>query len=187
MRAFLSPCRVLAAVLLGIMVSPSGAAGRPTSEASVKAGFIYNFTRFVTWPAAAFSGRKAPFVIGVGGSGQLGGVLSEATESRAVGTRSIVIRQIGSGPQPGELRGCHILVFDDVARRRAAELFSSLRGASVLTVGSAEGFAKRGGAIGFRRDGRRLALDLSLEAVAEANLRVSAQLKQISRLVEREH
>ena len=179
-------CRVLAVALLGIMVPLAVALGSPAGEAKVKAGFIYNFTRFVTWPDAAFSGRTAPFVIGVVGRGPLGDVLSEAIQSRAVGTRYIVIRQLGGGPQPGELRGCHILVFDDVARSRAAEIFSSLRGASVLTVGSAEGFAKRGGAIGFRRDGRRLSLDLNLEAVAEANLRVGAQLKQVSRLVERD-
>ena len=168
------------------MVPLAGAVGSPGGEAVVKAGFIYNFTRFVTWPDAAFSGSTAPFVIGVVGSGPLGDVLGEEIQSRSVGTRSIVVRRLGRGSQPGELRGCHLLVFDGVSRSRAAEIFSSLRGASVLTVGSAEGFARRGGAIGFRRDGRRLSLDLNLEAVAEANLRVGAQLKQVSRLVERE-
>src|SRR2546430_10467223 len=41
---------------------------RDSSEYLIKAGFIYNFAKFVEWPSAAFAQPDSPIVIGILGT-----------------------------------------------------------------------------------------------------------------------
>src|SRR3979490_119916 len=42
-----------------------GAAAAPGRECEIKAAFLYNFTKFIDWPAQTFANADAPLVIGV--------------------------------------------------------------------------------------------------------------------------
>ena len=55
---------VAAAILLA--PAPAAAQRSDSSEAPVKAAFLYNFTKFVEWPDAAFAQPSSPFVVCAG-------------------------------------------------------------------------------------------------------------------------
>jgi hypothetical protein len=87
------PC-VLAAALLAAAAPVAGqsppSAAAPT-EYEVKAAFLYNFARFVEWPA---EGRRSePFVITVLGQDPFGRVLDDTVAGKAVAGRPIEVRR----------------------------------------------------------------------------------------------
>jgi hypothetical protein len=55
-----------------------------SSEYLIKAGFIYNFAKFVEWPSATFSQPDSPIVIGV-----LGRIPLEASSIASWKTRKL--------------------------------------------------------------------------------------------------
>src|SRR5262245_12087034 len=65
------------------------------SERSVKAAFLYKFTEYVDWPAAAAS-QDEPFTIGVLGSGAFADELLRMTEDRSVNRRFIRVRRVAA-------------------------------------------------------------------------------------------
>src|SRR5687768_4971514 len=77
-----------------------------TREYDIKAVFLYNCTRFVTWPETAFESGNAPFVIGVLGEDPFGRALDEAVQDEKVGSHPIVVQRF---PEPRGVNTFHIL------------------------------------------------------------------------------
>ena len=155
-------------------------------EATVKAGYLYNFGRFVDWPSESFERGNSPFVIGIVGKDPIGEILEEAVTRRLIRGRKATVRRLRRKASAEDLRACHILLVTHSARGESERILSLLNGASVLTVGDDEHFARNGGVVGFRLENSRLALDLNLDAAARAQLEISAQLKQVARIVKTE-
>lgn len=89
----------------------------------IKAAFLYNFTKFIEWPAEKFPDSAAPIVIGVIGSNPFGTVLADMIKDRKVNGRSIQFREINS---VSEVRGLHVL-FVPAAETRFGQLAEALR------------------------------------------------------------
>jgi hypothetical protein len=66
---------------------------------------------------------------------------------------------------------------------QAAGFISVVAGKSILTIGETEGFALRGGVIGFYNDGSKIRFEINLKAAKSANLRISSRLLQLAQLV----
>ena len=67
---FIQKCRRPAMVLLMLIYLASGTVTVPAQESApseyqLKAAFLYNFGKFVSWPARDFGSNNAPLVIGV--------------------------------------------------------------------------------------------------------------------------
>ena len=74
------------------------------SEYQVKAVFLYNFSRFVEWPASAFAGPDAPFVVGVFGHDPFGADLDEIVRGETAAGRPLIVRRVRTAAPPGSLR-----------------------------------------------------------------------------------
>src|SRR2546423_1873379 len=92
-RAVLLPLGSILACALFVAVA-DGAAPRAT-EYEVKAAFIYNFAKYVQWPASR-SDPRLPFVIGVIGKDPFGNVLDDVMSGQRVQRRAVVIRRLRS-------------------------------------------------------------------------------------------
>src|SRR5229473_4994928 len=83
-----------------------------SSEYLIKAGFIYNFAKFVEWPSAAFAQPDSPIVIGVLGTDPFGNVLDRLVQDKKIGQRGFVVRRYKWGKDLKDLkdlRDCKIL------------------------------------------------------------------------------
>ena len=67
------------------------------AEYAVKAAFLYDFTRFVEWPAGAFSSPATPIDVCVVGRNPFDSLLDEAVHGKTVNGRDIRIRRVASG------------------------------------------------------------------------------------------
>jgi hypothetical protein len=136
-------------------------------ESRVKAAFLFNFTKFVDWPAAAFDTPTSPLTICVLGADPFGNLLDDALQGRTVGGRPLTTRRIAE-VEPG----CHVLFVSTSERKR-------MRTSPVLTIGDADGEDGENGLgmmIELFTDGDRVRFNFHPKTVERAGLRASARL-----------
>jgi hypothetical protein len=151
-------------------------------EYRVKAAFLYNFAKFVTWPARAFPAGDTPVVFCVAGADPFEDLLEATTQDRKVEGRRIEIRRL---PADAPLAGCHLVFSSETDGTRVAHLLLRAAGDSVLTVGEADDFLLRGGMIRLLVDEGKVRFDISTRAADGAGLKLSSQLLKLARSVER--
>ena len=168
--------------LIFLVLNAFAADPQRLSESQIKAGFVFNFTRFVDWPASAFGTPASPFLVCVVGAAPLAGLLVETAVGKAVGGRILTIKSM----KPTEdLRTCQVLYLGATEERQTARILEGVKGSSVLTVSDIPRFAPAGGMIGFFIQENKVKLEINLEAATHEGLRVSSKLIAISRLVSR--
>jgi hypothetical protein len=170
-----------ASTALVLAAPPSlGSASRdPLPEYLVKAAFLYHFAEFVEWPPTSPLPASA-ITIGILGRDPFGDVLDKAIlAKRAVG-RTLVVRRFAGA---AALQPCAILFISSSEMGRLPEILAQLHDTSVLTVGEADRFARRGGMIGFYLEDDRVRLEVNRAAAERAGLRLSSKLLAVARLV----
>jgi YfiR/HmsC-like len=165
-----------AAALAVALAMPAARAQSP-EEYEVKAAFLFNFTRFVDWPAPSGSG---PFCIGIDGSDPFRGALEEAVKGRSAGGRAIAIKHFKPGE---ESAGCEMIFVSAKDTKKLGALLVRLSGAAVLTVGETPGFCASGGAIGFAVQDHKVKLEINPGAALRARLQISSKLLSLALLV----
>jgi hypothetical protein len=68
-------------------------------------------------------------------------------------------------------------------KKHVGEILSSLKNASVLTVGETENFTQQSGIIGFCLQENRIRFDINLQAAQHANLKISSRLLLLAKSV----
>lgn len=163
--------RLVVAIAIVAVGAVAGSAQDIPLEYRVKAAYLFNFVRFVEWPAEAPAG---PVTICIAGRNPFGDVLADTVRGETVGGRPIVSRVIAD-PDPG----CDVL-FIPRGMAPAAWLRGS-RAKPTLTVGEHDGFVEQGGMINFVQDGRNVRFQIEGDAASRAGLRISSRLLRLSR------
>lgn len=144
-------------------------------EYKIKAGYLYNFTKFISWPEDSYQ----TFNLCILGDDPFGNLI-DPIEQRRVSDRPIKLVRLSSshsfsGDKP---LYCHILFVSASVTNTP-----TLQG-KTLTVGESPNFAQRGGIIGFiNRDGR-IKLQINLAAVKQSGLKISAKLLEVADIID---
>ena len=173
--------RTLLVLLLVAAAVAAGADDRSDLEYQVKAAFLFNFAKFVEWPADAFATPQAPVVICVLGTDPFGDSLDQVVRGETVNGRPLAVRRLR---QLLQVRECQIVFLAGAERRWQDELLSSIEGASVLTVGEGDGFLNGGGIIRFVLEENRVRFDINLGAAEASRLKLSSRLLRLARSVQ---
>lgn len=171
------------AVSVFLLILATGVFSRRTeaqesNEYQIKAAFLYNFAKFIDWPAEAFASGGAPLVIGVVGTDPFGSALDQAINGKNVAGRQLIVRRLKWGQN---LRACHILFISSSERQHLPQIIQSLRGTSVLTVGDVGGFTQQGGIINFTLEASKVRFEINTRGADQAGLKVSSKLLQLGR------
>jgi hypothetical protein len=169
------------AIALGILLS-AGASAQAADEYRIKAAFLYNFAKFVEWPAQAFKSSSDPIVIGVVGKNPFGNTLTEAVAGKTWEGRTFQVREVVDAPQAA---GCQIVFVSASERKRLGPLLNRIGNSAVLTVGETENFASEGGMITFKIEAGSVRLQINVEAARKQQLRISAKLLSLAEIVEK--
>jgi hypothetical protein len=170
--------RLLAAVLLctGSAVTSAQDVGL---EYRVKAAYLFNFTKFIEWPNAAFAaGRSFSFSICVAGRNPFGPALTATIVGETAAGLPLAARVVNAGGAAG----CHVLFVP--AGVAAAPYLRAVGKSPVLTVGESPGFLAQGGIINFVLDGGRVRFEINQAAAERAQLRISSRLLQLGQASE---
>lgn len=147
-------------------------------EQSIRAAFIYNFTKFVEWPAGKLPDAKAPIIIGVVGQDPFGQLIADAIEGRQVNGRELRLQRINTVK---EVRELHVLFVNDRDLSKLSGLAEELAAGGVLGVGESEAFLDLGGAIRFVLEGDKVRFEINAEAAEHGRLKISSQLQKLAR------
>jgi hypothetical protein len=173
--------RALCAVaLLVALAAPAAIADDAVPAHQVKAAFIYNFTKFVTWPESSFAGPGAPIRLGVIGEDPLAEALRVVEGREAQGRRVEVVR-LGEGDAPSH---CHVIYVAASAMSRADAITGKAKGAPVLTVGDSPQFTARGGMINFVVAGERVRIQICAARAGARGLKISSKLLSLVQIVD---
>lgn len=162
-----------------LLAAPAVLPAEVAGEYEVKAAFLYNFTKFVEWPSAAFADERSSILICVLGENPFGRSLSDLATDRVAGRKLTVL---GRKENQG-LDGCHVLFISRSERGRIPEILAAVQSAPVLTVADTEGFLDQGGGINFMLEGSKVRFEINQEAAERAGIRISSKLMSLARRV----
>lgn len=149
-------------------------------EYQIKAAFLYNFSRFVEWPASAFPSPQSPLVMCVIGGDPFGSYLDEIVLGEKVNSHPLVVKRFH---RVDEIKTCHILFVSQSEANQLEQILANVKGRNILTVGDVDGFAQRGGVIRFVTENNKTRIRINLGAAKAANLTISSKLLRVAEIV----
>ena len=150
-------------------------AAEPLSEYQVKAAFVYNFIKFVSWPSGA-APAGAPIQLCILGDLPDPAPFDHLEGQDLMGRRLKVVYL----REPQEARTCQVLYLASSLSGRLLEVLETVRGRPVLTVGDTNGYAKRGVMINMYLENKRVRFEINAAAAGEAGLRISTKLLNLA-------
>ena len=168
--------RILALLLL--LVSPAGAASASDDKESlVKAAFIYNFVKFVEWPAPKkISTLSQIDICALGDSG----INKAGKVFQAASTDKLKLNLVSEKDWKSAPDHCHIVFISGNEAAHASQIVAGLKSSPVLTVSDSDDFVEHGGMIGFVVSDNKIRIAVNTKAITSAGLRVDAQLLEIA-------
>lgn len=154
--------------------------------AKVKAGYLYNFIKFVQWPGRAFANATAPVRIAIVGSPQIAGLLKEAVVNESVQGRAleVVLLEKLEEDAAGQLSRFHLVFVSEDNRVAQDAAIQVLKEKPVLTVSDGDRFARRGGMIELFLKETRIAMRVNSKAAESSSLEISSKLLRLAEIVE---
>lgn len=152
-------------------------------EPKIKAGYLYNFTKFVKWPPIT----SQTFNLCILGNDSFGPIIN-SIENKSALNRPIKLRRLGENDLIKYLNlglSCHILyvnglynpsLMTEIAR-------STLKRDATLVVGESEDFVTQGGMIGFVRREGKIKIQINLFSARQAGLQISAKLLEVAEYI----
>jgi YfiR/HmsC-like len=151
---------------------------KPT-DYDVKAAYLYNFGRFVEWPAGV-TAKSDSFTVCVLGQDPFGPVLDATLAGETIGGKSVAAKRISNPP---EAVRCQIVFISSVEDSRFNKIIEALDREAVLTVSDMAQFSQRGGMIQFVLEGKKVRFEVNLTAVHRAGLTLSSELLKVATTV----
>jgi|SRR5579872_372442 len=146
-------------------------------EYPVKAAFLFNFAKFVEWPADAFKSPADPIAICVLGQNPFGTALEDVVRGKTVANRTFVVRGISNAQQATT---CQIVFVSASERKHFRFLLDGLKERSILTVGEGDDFTASGGIINFKLKDERVRIEIDPGAAGRAGLHISSKLLSLA-------
>jgi hypothetical protein len=175
---------LVVAIASGLLAIPGLHAqhSKPT-DFQVKAAYLYNFGRFIEWPANVTPAKAGSFNICVLGEDPFGPALDVTLDAETIGNQRVVARRISSPHESGD---CRILFISSTEANRLNKIIESVDKTGVLTVSDAPQFSQHGGMIQFVQEGNRIRFEVNLSATQRAGLTLSSELLKVATAIRRD-
>jgi YfiR/HmsC-like len=173
--------RTVAAALWLLIAGSSAVGQQKPSEYQVEAAYLYNFGRFVEWPAKGANAQtNSSFTICVLGEDPFGQALDATLAGEMIGNQRVAARRISS---PQMSADCQILFISSSEANRLNKIIEALDKSAVLTVSDIPQFSQRHGMIQFVLEGNRIRFEVNLTATQRAGLTLSSELLKVATAV----
>jgi YfiR/HmsC-like len=148
---------------------------KPT-EYAVKAVYLYNFGKFVSWPSKAGGSNRA-FGICVLGDDPFGHDLDSTVDGETIDGQAVVVKRFASVQNAP---GCDILYISVSEDKRLKQILSDLNKLPILTVSDMTKFVERGGMMQFVLEGDRVRFEVNLSSAQKVGLNLSSELLKVA-------
>lgn len=170
---------VLIAVLTFLPLQGQSAGTVRLQENKIKAGLVYNFLKYTSWPEDGRSNNKDLQVCLLGGD-SFGGALYPLS-GRTAQQKTIHVREIDNG----EVTSCNLVFINKAHDYEIENILSNLKYHSVLTLSDSQNFSRKGGMVEFSKEkDQRIHLVINNKLIKESGLMVEGRLLRLARVVE---
>lgn len=155
--------------------------GRPCAfaaeevEYKVKAAFLLNFAKFITWPTTAKPVDS--FVLCIVGDDPFGAALS-GIEAKEVGGKKVQLRYPDASGN--ELGQCRMVFVSRSEQKQVTRLIGLLEGTPIVSVSDIEGFVDSGGLFEFKDQGGRLTFVINNSKAKKQGISISSSLLNLA-------
>jgi hypothetical protein len=179
MREQIAACLLLL-LFLSVLGKPALAQDTPVSEADLKAAVLYNFTKYVEWPADAFASPEAPLVVGVYGDEAFTKTLRTLLTDKTAHKRGFTVKRLTTN---AEAKSCHILFFQANETRRMGQLYdATFKHLPILTIGESDEFMEQGGMVNLFFEDKQVRFEVNPPTAENAKLTVSSRLLRLAKI-----
>ncbi len=175
MLRVINKASVIATLLVVVMVATSFSQDREKHE--LHSMMIYNFLKYIHWPASANSGQ---FVIGVIGDDEVYNTLNAWYGDKERMGRLLRVKKLSSS---AEAKDCQLVYIGNAASNQFEEIQGVISNNPVLLVTDKNGLGQKGSGINFRIVNNRLKFELNQDALNASNLKVSSQLTSMAIMI----
>lgn len=147
------------------------------TEYRIKAAFLYNFSRFTSWPEQAIP-DNGNFTVCVLGKDPFGESL-DSLAGKKVNNNSLAVGRFTS---LDKIEGCQ-LVYVNLPKKDLKKAMSVLKQHPILTVSDMDSFTDAGGIIRFKLVNNKVRFDINIDAARTANLSISSKLLSLATIV----
>ncbi len=177
-----SPRNIRLTTLVSVCIALLSVNARSSSPSAadidqLKAVFIYNFTKYITWPDTA---RITTFKIGVLGDSDILDPLQQLAVKKMINNKPIEVCHFES---LSHLHACQILFISPSVRVPIPDILNQLGNQATLTIGDAPGLCKQGVMINFFQQSDMVKFELNPHRLAAAGFQVSSQLQKLAQIV----
>ena len=167
--------------LLILAPASVGAQSRPPAPHEVEAAYLYQFGRYVEWPADQRWASET-FDICVLGTDPFGPALDAMVKGQVMAARPVAVRRILG---PSDAQDCRIVFVSQSEDARLPGILRALERTGAVTVGRGIRFTRAGGMIAFVAEAQKVRFVVNLAAAEAAGLQLSSQLLRVAVSVER--
>jgi len=164
---------------LAIVCQPAPLTAQRVSSADVKAAFLFNFTKFATWPATRLPAGQ-PIIVGVIGDNAVAESVRRLVGNKIVEGRSVTVTRLRP---TDDFSQTHLLFIGNGERQHLVDILIRAGRDAVLTVSDVPDFCARGGMIQLRNERDRVRFDIALDRAEAAGLIISSRLLAIAGVI----
>lgn len=173
-----SPLRNLANLLITLcflLVAVLSATAQTLSQYDVEAAYLYDFGKFVRWPATAPG--AATFDICILGQDPFGKSLDRLIANDRIDSKPIRKRILA---QPSEAGGCSIIYIADSQGSRLRAIITALANKPALLVSELPNFVDDGGTVQFLIENHHVRFEINLDSASKCGISVSSELLRVA-------
>lgn len=167
----------IASLLFWVFFLFNPSASFAKTEQDIKAAYLFNFIKFVTWPTRP---EQTDFTLcAIGEDPALEKI--KLLEDRNIHSMSLHVELISS---PNHNINCDVLYVGESEKKFIDKIVNYYAQSPTLTVSSTEDFILKGGMIGFITLGNIIRFDINLKQARETQLSISSKLLELANQVE---
>ncbi len=148
-----------------------------TREYQLKAAFLFNITKFITWPCDNNCNSNSALKFCLIGLSPLTMALERIVNHKTVRGRKSAIRLI---QDKNQLEECQVLFIARSKRQELSDILDAASGNNILTVSDIKHFSRYGGMIEFLVIGNKVRFSINLRAAGREHLVFSSQLLKLA-------
>lgn len=164
-------------MFIGVLICMSTTLQAATKEEAVKAGSIYNFTKFIVWPNTI--NTEDNFYLCVFSKTKPNAGL-QALSGKLVADKPVLIRHIIKG---SSINYCHMAFIANDSKDEVQETLNKIKKLPILSVSDSPDFINKGGMIGLIEDGQQVCFEINIAASNAVGINIGAQLLKLAKRV----
>lgn len=151
-------------------------------ESQVKSVFLYNLTKFITWPNEQQTSLKGQFTIGILGGHNFNATLEKVVDNEKVRDRQILL-VFWDSLEDVTWSNLDMLFIGNDCLKDFEIIRKICRTKKIFTVGDTEGFCQLGGMVNLLTVNRRMKLEVNIDEVATSGFMVSGSVLKLATIV----